>query len=446
MLKYHIQTIDLSSAQAFVQFNAIPQDYSDLIVLMSARSSQSSRSTAITVAFNNDNSGSYSFVKLIGYDSSQVYAGSGSGTPAQVPEIDVTGNSATANTFGNTSFYITNYTGAIEKSVVVEQSSENNSSSAYVLGINSYRYSSTNPITSIQFGLQGHNYMAGSSISLYGVKRGSDGRTEVASGGVISTSGGYTIHTFNTSGTFVANRNLNAEYIVVAGGGGGGRSYYGAGGGAGGYRSSVIGEMSGGGATSESLISLNSGQSYAVAVGAGGPSFTNGSDTSFAGVVSVGGGRGGSENTSMNGNPGGSGGGAALNAGVVGPGTTNQGFPGGKGNDPAINNASGGGGGGAGSAGVASVGYVAGNGGNGVTSSISGTATARAGGGGGAGFGSNTYTQGLGQAGGGNGALDAANAGAVNTGSGGGGRGRDTSGTLAGAGGSGVVIIRYLTP
>ena len=40
---------------------------------------------------------------------------------------------------------------------------------------------------------------------------------------------------------------VEAEYVVVAGGGGGGGS--GGGGGAGGYRSSVLGEYSGGGAS-----------------------------------------------------------------------------------------------------------------------------------------------------------------------------------------------------
>ena len=51
--------------------------------------------------------------------------------------------------------------------------------------------------------------------------------------------GGYTIHTFNTSGTFVANRDLTVEALVVAGGGSGsgatGTYAEGGGGGGGGY-------------------------------------------------------------------------------------------------------------------------------------------------------------------------------------------------------------------
>jgi hypothetical protein len=442
MLQHHIQTIDLSSAQAFVQFNSIPQDYSDLVVLMSARSSQSSRSTAITVAFNNDNNASYSFIKLIGYDSGQVYAGTGSGTPAQVPEIDVTGNSATANTFGNTSFYITNYTGATEKSVVVEQTSENNSTSAYVLGINSYRYSSANPITSIQFGLQGHNYMAGSSISLYGVRRGDDQVTKVspvAQGGTVTTSGGYTIHTFNTSGSLIVNRPVEVDYLLVGGGGGGG-SRFGGGGGAGGYRYF----------TSQSLIP---GTSYPVVVGAGGGGAgganvglagSNGVDSVFAGNNSTGGGGGAGNHNSpqlalpKDGGSGGGGGGSAA------PGT----YLGGLGNTPSTspsqgnNGGSGGnigtrwsGGGGGGSSAVGTDGNFnvtpngqGGTGGAGTSNSITGSAVTYA-----AGANGGTYL-----------GATVGTAGTTNRGNGGGGSGGESN--SGAAGGSGVVIIRYLTP
>ena len=56
------------------------------------------------------------------------------------------------------------------------------------------------------------------------------------SGGNISTSGGYRIHTFNSSGTFVNTiASLSTEYLIVAGGGGGG-AQTGGGGGAGGMR------------------------------------------------------------------------------------------------------------------------------------------------------------------------------------------------------------------
>ncbi len=42
-----------------------------------------------------------------------------------------------------------------------------------------------------------------------------------ATGGTITTSGGYTIHTFTSSGTFTPSGTVNVETLVVAGGGGG---------------------------------------------------------------------------------------------------------------------------------------------------------------------------------------------------------------------------------
>jgi len=43
-----------------------------------------------------------------------------------------------------------------------------------------------------------------------------------ATGGTITTSGAYTVHTFTSSGTFTPNGAETVEYLVVAGGGAGG--------------------------------------------------------------------------------------------------------------------------------------------------------------------------------------------------------------------------------
>ena len=63
----------------------------------------------------------------------------------------------------------------------------------------------------------------------------------VATGGSITTSGDYKIHTFNSSGTFeITNLGDDAEveYLVIAGGGSG-AGERGGGGGAGGYRTAT---------------------------------------------------------------------------------------------------------------------------------------------------------------------------------------------------------------
>jgi hypothetical protein len=219
---------------------------------------------------------------------------------------------------------------------------------------------------------------------------------------------------------------FQVQYLVIAGGGAGAQDTAG-GGGAGGYRSSVIGEMSGGGASAESPFLASVATPYSLLVGNGGtrpsgPGQNNGQNSQFASIVSLGGGSpGGSAGFGANGYSGGSGGGAYN--GTPGSGTTGQGYAG-------ANTSTGGGGGGAGSAGSGN------NGGSGVSSSITGTAVTRAGGGGGL-----NGTGGSGGGGTNTGYQATSNNGVVNTG--GGGSAHSGSWGGAGNGGSGIVILKY---
>jgi len=240
---------------------------------------------------------------------------------------------------------------------------------------------------------------------------------------------------------------LPVEYLVIAGGGGGGETI-GGGGGAGGYRTNVVGATSGAGSNAESTLNLTTG-TYGVTIGAAGTGYdgtgyingTNGADSVFGSITSIGGSGGGGYNIPPP-TAGGSGGGAGAGSGSPSAGTAGQGYIGGAAN---ANSNAGGGGGGAGAAGAANSGNTAGAGGAGLSSSINGTLTFRAGGGGGGGrSGVGTHAAG-GTGGGGSGSTTGVGvAGTANTGGGGGGGGY--VGELAGGnGGSGIVIVRYLT-
>jgi hypothetical protein len=174
---------------------------------------------------------------------------------------------------------------------------------------------------------------------------------------------------------------LSVQYLVIAGGGGGGSLKDGTGGGgAGGYRSSVSGELSGANSVAEAPLTLTLATNYSVTIGAGGAIATNGVDSIFSTITSIGGGKGGQRyfgNTVGNGGSGGGGGGSTA-GGVFGFGTANQGFNGG--GDPS-NSTFGGGGGGAGVAGTNANGGSAGLGGNGIASNVTGSSVYRAGGG-----------------------------------------------------------------
>src|SRR5210317_1490136 len=168
-----------------------------------------------------------------------------------------------------------------------------------------------------------------------------------ATGGTITTSGDYKIHTFTGPGTFCVSQIGNGptvptggpttvSYMVVAGGGGGG-SIYGGGGGAGGFRE---GRDIGPSYTASPLVApaglTITATSFPITVGAGGPnaSNANGSDSIFSTITSAGGGYGKGND---NGNPGGSGGGGSTNgpysagSGNTPPVSPSQGNPGGTG-------------------------------------------------------------------------------------------------------------------
>jgi len=300
-----------------------------------------------------------------------------------------------------------------------------------------------------------------------------------ATGGTATTSGNFKIHTFNSSSNFVvssiSNRTNNnaVSYMVVAGGasggGGTGADYEGGGGGAGGYRESKspIDSYTASPTAATGGLTITA-QTYPITVGGGGSAQSspfstnrgnNGSSSVFSTITSAGGGAGGSRNTPvMPGLAGGSGGGAGqkddagpaplyyAGAGNTPPVSPSQGNPGGTSAYPSSPDSSGGGGGG-GAGGVGGAGTpgsgIGGNGGDGVTSSITGSSLSRAGGGGGAG----TATPGgLPVSGpGGQGASNgrSASTGSTNRGGGGGGSGGARPGEAGGAGGSGVVIIRY---
>jgi len=284
---------------------------------------------------------------------------------------------------------------------------------------------------------------------------------------VDSTQGWIAYNATNETARALNPTPLNVDYLIVAGGGGGGNSstnaYGGGGGGAGGLRTSY-GPNSGGGASAETSIKLQSSTLYNISVGAGGVAQNVGTDSSFNGISASRGGYGGF--SAGAGTTGGSGGGGGGPSGSGGNGTILQGYAGGDGGVGGYANAAGGGGadaagsdggsytsypqstvtGGDGGAGLAvniinasnastaSVGevsgsdvYFAGGGGGGVTFHNDGTA-------GGIGGGADAPV------GGNNG-----NNGTDRTGGGGSGcsTNLNSNNNTGGTGGSGVVILRY---
>ena len=291
-------------------------------------------------------------------------------------------------------------------------------------------------------------------------------------------SGIYCVASFKGADTYtitIPTGITSVDYLVVGGGGGGGS-----------------GGGGGGGVLQGTNSPVTAGGTYAVVVGAGGiggsgsgsgTNATAGKPSSFSSYRALGGGRGGQGNQAAG--SGASGGGAQYDctnvASCAGTGTVGQGNNGAASTHGGYGG--GAGGGGAGSAGGNTILYhIGGNGGNGLASSITGSSVYYGGGGGGSinsndnaycglhapgNSDSNYYCNGTnstldikgggigGLGGGGNGSSygfsggtrgQYANATSGTPNTGGGGGGTDPEDIYAGAGGSGIVVLRWVAP
>ena len=469
-----LETIDLSQDAATVVFDNIPQTgYNDLKIVMSARGTYAPGVLYehIRMVFNGGASGGDYRSRMVYANGSQALSAdnSGSGSTYEPWAGVFCASNSTANTYSNCEIHIEDYNvNGITKTYLGNSVSESQSGTNTSTTFQGMRWTGTAPITSITLYPSVGSFVAGSTFSIYGLA--SVGTTpaiapKATGGNIVANDGTYWYHAFLSSGRFIPQTNLTCDYLIVAGGGGGGAAHSGGGGGAGGvlYASSQ---------------SISSQAPMVVAVGAGGvggtesPSFraaTNGSNSIFNSATAFGGGQGGSEGLlGTSGGSGGGGGGAPTNnAGQAG--TTGQGNAGGSGSGSGGSYANGGGGGGASAAGQNAVGQNINNGGYGgaggsgtstysswglVTTTghnVSGTVFF-AGGGGGGYWGSGNQSGAGGNGGGGKGGYGTSSifqavSGLASTGGGGGGGRGDNStaptNRLGGAGGSGVVIIRY---
>jgi hypothetical protein len=424
----------LSASASSVTFNNIPQNYTDLILV--TRSTTSVGGRDYNLRFNNDSSSLYSSTIMVG-----------SGATATSTRFSNLGNTALYTVSGTSTTnpglvitHLMNYSNSTTYKTIIQRGNE--PAGEVTSGISLYR--STNPITRIDIyaSTGSGNWNSGSTFSLYGI----EASTPKAQGGnIVTTDGTYWYHAFKASGTFTPNQALTADYLIVAGGGGAMGNISG-GGGAGGVRAF----------TSQSF---NANTVYSVVVGAGGtgggaiyfaPDATEGGNTTFKGTSVTGGGHG-QYGAGVAGN-GGSGGGIRA-SGTYGTGNAGGYSPvegyNGSGNTNAVHGGGGGGAGAAGGNGPGGAGtqtYNSINFSTWLTATSTGSSSYVAGGGGGTqAFSTGTYSGGIG--GGGTGAADNTDGGngVTNTGSGGGGGGyyNGVRPGIGGAGGSGLVIVRY---
>ena len=149
-----------------ITFNNIPQNYTDLVVKISGRSTNTSTARGIFIAFNSSTSG-YNDRFLRGSGSAAISAtDNGGGSKIYLGEAPA--SDATTSTFSNIEVYIPNYSGSTNKSVSVDSVQEHNATEAYatlVAGLlsNPTAINSLSLTTSL-------NFAQHSTATLYGIR------------------------------------------------------------------------------------------------------------------------------------------------------------------------------------------------------------------------------------------------------------------------------------
>lgn len=156
-----------SGGVANIDFTSIPNTYTDLVILLSGRTTQNNIYGSMKVQFNNATT-NYSGKELYGSGSTAASV-SRSNTDSGLYIGNLNGNTSTSNSFSNFILYIPNYAGSNYKSVSMDGVQENNATEAYAQ-LTAGLWSDTAAITSVKFSWSGENLMQYSTAYLYGIK------------------------------------------------------------------------------------------------------------------------------------------------------------------------------------------------------------------------------------------------------------------------------------
>jgi hypothetical protein len=160
-----IQTVTAGSAVASIDFNSIPQTYTDLKLVASTRMTATASDTwyDFTIRLNNSTTG----------DSGKFMYGNGSTVASASDASDIvvrtSSSNATASSFGNAEVYIPNYTSANNKYVSIDNVSESNGTQAFA-GFTAGLWANTSAVTSIILVPLSGNFAQYTKITLYGIK------------------------------------------------------------------------------------------------------------------------------------------------------------------------------------------------------------------------------------------------------------------------------------
>lgn len=163
-----------AGGSASMTFSSIPQTYTDLALVVSARSLGGGFNALLYLEVNADVSVNYTDRNLQGNGSTAA-----SGTNTALPQFLLgrhSGASSTANSFGSTIVTIPNYTGNTNKTISCESVSEHNDPQAFQFLV-AGTFPKTTAISSLRLFDNGGGFAQHSTAYLYGILKGSGGAT-----------------------------------------------------------------------------------------------------------------------------------------------------------------------------------------------------------------------------------------------------------------------------
>jgi len=148
-----------------IDFLNIPQNYTDLTLKLSLRSTRAADEDGLGLKINTATSG-YTYRVLTGDGAN---AGSVTTYFGQMWAARIEGANAGSNIFSSTEVYIPNYTAGNYKSLSSDSVTEKNATTAYMT-MAAILLTNTEPITSISLTAQNATFAQYSTAHLYGIK------------------------------------------------------------------------------------------------------------------------------------------------------------------------------------------------------------------------------------------------------------------------------------
>lgn len=167
----NLASTTLGSAQSSITLSSISQSYTDLLLKMSLRTDGGGAEVTGQLRFNGVSTANYGSLGVRGAGGSASAVTSVTGTNATGIQLNqgLNGSTATASTFANLEFYLPSYATSTRKVLGYTTSSENLSATTYTW-IQGGAFTLAQAVSSITVVSNTGNFVAGSSVYIYGIK------------------------------------------------------------------------------------------------------------------------------------------------------------------------------------------------------------------------------------------------------------------------------------